>query len=151
LAEIRSAFGGEYLNASGGLQRRALGELVFSDDAARRRLEEILHPRIRESWQSRVALWRRNGVRAGVVVIPLLFETDAAGAFEATVCVACSAMTQRLRLLDRGWSVAEIARRNGAQMDVADKMSLATHVIWSEGDKGVLNGQVRRLTERWAR
>lgn len=132
-AEIRSAFGDPFFDPAGALRRQALARLVFADEPARRRLEAILHPRIRDAWQARVAVWRSDGRPGGVVAIPLLFETHAADAFDATICVACSAASQRERLAARGWSPEASAQRIGAQWPVEDKLVAADFVVWAEG------------------
>jgi dephospho-CoA kinase len=145
LAEIERMFGKEVLSAAGRLCRAELARIVFADPSARQRLEAILHPRIRQLWQAQAEAWRQEGRAAAVVVIPLLFETDAAAQFDKIICVACSAATQHERLQARGWTGDQIAQRNAAQWPVAKKMELADYVIWSEGDKTVLEAQLRRI------
>src|SRR4051812_22563263 len=76
--EIRQAFGQEILGPDGQLRREELARQVFSDEARRKELEAIVHPRIRERWLAQVEVWRAEKQPRGVVVIPLLFETDAA-------------------------------------------------------------------------
>jgi dephospho-CoA kinase len=95
LAEIRQIFGDEIVGTDGRLRRGALAERVFSDLPALRQLEGILHPRIRERWRAQIAAWKAESRTLAVVVIPLLFETDAQTSMDATICVACSGATQR--------------------------------------------------------
>src|ERR1700691_1213810 len=54
LAEIRQEFGSNLMAADGRLKRNELARLVFADAGARKKLEAILHPRIRERWQAQV-------------------------------------------------------------------------------------------------
>src|SRR5579871_1736298 len=129
LQEIREAFGGEVVGTDGRLKRDELARRIFGDPVARTRLETILHPRIRTIWQQQVVDWRNAGKEFGVVVIPLLFETNAAGSFAATICVACSGATQKQRLLTRGWSEEHIQKRLEAQLPAQKKMDLATFVV----------------------
>jgi dephospho-CoA kinase len=145
LAEIAAAFGRELLDAEGRLRRDALARIVFADPAARRTLEQILHPRIRDAWHERVAAWRAEGKPLGVVVIPLLFETGAEREFDAVICVACSAETQRQRLLARGWSPEQIEQRIAAQMPIEEKMLRADYVVWTEAGMDVHAQQVYRI------
>lgn len=145
LEEIRAAFGAGVLDAEGRLRRQELGRWVFADDDARRRLEAILHPRIRAVWRARLAEWRAAGRPVAVTVIPLLFETQAERHFEATICLACSAATQCERLRARGWSPEQIARRNAAQWPIEEKMRRADYVVWTEGTVDVLAGQLERI------
>ncbi len=90
------------------LNRAELARLVFADAAARKKLEAILHPRIRERWLAQVELWRKENCPLAVVVIPLLFETRAETYFDKIICVACSPAAQRERLLARGWTPDQI-------------------------------------------
>lgn len=147
LDEIWEVFGDAILDADGRLRRSELARIVFSDSARRRTLEGILHPRIRDAWRTRLESWRLEGCPCAIAVIPLLFETDAAGSFDRTICVACSETTQRQRLRDRGWSDVEIDHRIAAQMPVGKKMDLADHVAWTEGDPGVLRSQLERIVK----
>src|SRR5919108_1136347 len=133
LEEIRQAFGETIVGADARLRREELARRVFTDVIARRTLEDILHPRIRAVWQAQMDGWRTEGKAVAVAVIPLLFETSAANQFDATICVACSAATQRLRLRARGWSDEQINQRIAAQLPVDQKMALADYVVWTEG------------------
>ena len=145
LAEIRQLFGVERVGDDGRLRREELARRVFADAEARRKLEAILHPRIRAVWQTQLQSWRAEGRAWAVAVIPLLFETDAAGYFDGTVCVACSAKTQRERLRARGWSDEQIDQRMAAQWPVEKKMLLADCVVWTEGPLEVHEAQLDRI------
>lgn len=145
LAELVAVFGAQLLDGSGRLRRDELARRVFADPEARRKLEAILHPRIRETWLKQVEQWRAEKRPLGVVVIPLLFETQAEHYFDATVCVACSAATQRERLRTRDWTDAQIDQRIAAQMPVERKLHFSTYVAWSEGRVEVLAEQLKRI------
>jgi dephospho-CoA kinase len=145
LAEIRSSFGDQLLDASGALRRSEFARLVFSDPHARKRLEEILHPRIRERWKTQGSRWKAQQVQLGVVVIPLLFETKAEQDLDVTVCVACSAPTQLARLQSRGWPLEQIRQRIAAQMPAEQKMALSDFIIWNEADLDVHAAQLDRI------
>ncbi len=145
LEAIRQTFGPTVIDPGGRLQRAALAEIIFADAAARRQLEAILHPRIRAAWMAATEQWRAAGRAVGVVVIPLLFETQAAPHFDATLCVACSAATQYQRLAERGWAAAQTAQRVQAQWPVEKKMALADYAIWTEGLLEVTAAQLQRV------
>lgn len=147
LDEIVAAFGTGLLDPAGRLRRDELARLVFAGETARARLEGILHPRIRAAWQAETNEWRARGCAAGVVVIPLLYETGAAPAFDAVICVACSAATQHNRLRAREWDTKQIERRIAAQWPVTRKLDQATFVVWSEGTLAVLAEQLRRVLQ----
>lgn len=145
LTEVQAAFGADIVGADGQLRRAELAQIIFEDPAARERLEAILHPRIRQLWAAQLQTWRAEGHPLAVVVIPLLFETQAESHFDAVVCVACSAITQRERLSARGWSPEQMLQRNAAQLPVAEKMLRSQHVIWTEGRLDVHAQQWERI------
>jgi dephospho-CoA kinase len=64
---------------------------------------------------------------------------------DATVCLACSAATQRQRLLGRGWTAEEIEQRLRAQWPIAKKMDLADYVVWTEGGLDLDAAQLARI------
>lgn len=144
LEEITEIFGAEFIVDSK-LDRQRMAAAVFGDDAARVRLEAIIHPRVRKLWQGRIKQWRAKEMPIGAVVIPLLFEVGAETEMDTVLCLACTAKTQRERLRARGWDDDQIAARIGAQMDIARKMELADHVLWNEGTLGALAAQLERI------
>lgn len=145
LAEIRAVFGGSMVSSDGRLRRNELAQLVFSDPVARKKLEAILHPRIRESWLAQLDAWRGTGHELAIVVIPLLFETDAEASFDKTVCTACSAQTQRQRLLSRGWTLEQITQRIAAQWPIERKITRADFVVWTDGSQETQAEQVEQI------
>lgn len=145
LVEIASQFGDEFMDAEGGLDREKMARLVFGNEPERKRLEAIIHPRVRDRWREQVAVWRAQKITVGVVVIPLLFEVGVEDEFDRVLCVACTVNTQHERLCQRGWDEAQIAARIAAQMDIAEKMELADHVLWNEGGIELLRDQIIRI------
>jgi len=145
LAEITSAFGREIIADDGRLRREELGRIIFADSAARRKLEAILHPRIRAIWRGQIDRWRSEGVARAVVDIPLLFETEAQEHFDAIICIACSATTQLKRLLGRGWNQEQIEQRLAAQWPIGKKMDHANYVVWTEAGFDVDAAQIDRI------
>jgi dephospho-CoA kinase len=145
LAEIRTAFGPGIIGADGRLRREEIARVIFSDATARRTIERILHPRIRELWRGQLAAWRGEHRPVAAVVIPLLFEVQAETECHATICVACSAASQRERLQARGWTPEQIEQRSRAQWPVEQKMLHADFVVWTEGDVAVATEQLDRI------
>jgi dephospho-CoA kinase len=145
LAEIRSQFGDRFIAADGALKRGELAREVFSNPAARAKLEAILHPRIREQWQLQAQTWRKENCPLGIVVIPLLFETAAEAAFDKIICAACSPATQLERLRARGWAAEQIQGRIAAQLPVSEKIARSHYVIWTEGSLENHRRQVERI------
>jgi dephospho-CoA kinase len=151
LAEIIEAFGPSVVEGSGRLDRAVLGTRVFSEAAARERLESILHPRIFAEWTRWIAGCREcHGVRVVAVVIPLLYEKGYAGHFDAVAAIACSTDTQRRRLRARGWSDRVIDGRLAAQWPMPEKFRKADFGLWSEGCLEVLHQQVQAVLESLA-
>ena len=145
LAEIQAVFGKNIVAPDGQLRRDELAQIVFADAAARKKLEAILHPRIRERWLAQIETWRRENHPLAVVVIPLLFETQAESHFDKIICVACSAATQRERLLARGWTPEQIQQRIAAQWPVEQKIARADFVIWTDGALDMHAQQLERI------
>jgi dephospho-CoA kinase len=113
LPAIAEAFGTEVIAADGALDRVAMRRRIFRDPAARRRLEEILHPRIRARMQECL-----SEVRApyAVLVIPLLFETNQAEIADRILVVDLPEPVQIERVKTRsGLDEAEIRRIIAAQ------------------------------------
>jgi dephospho-CoA kinase len=146
--EIRKAFGPDILGPDGQVRRDELARQVFSDPVRRQQLEAIVHPRIRQRWLAQVDSWRSERKPIAVVVIPLLFETNAAASFDAIICLACSTPTQRDRLLGRGWSPEQIEQRISAQWPIEKKMALSHYVVWTEGGMDLLACQIDRILSR---
>ena len=145
LEEIREGFGSVVFQADGSLNRAELARIVFGSLPAREQLQAILHPRIRERWLAKAEQWRRDAVPVGIVVIPLLFETQAEHYFSKIICVACSAGQQQGRLRQRGWTSDQIKRRQSAQMAIDKKMAQSHYVVWTEGELTVSHEQLTRI------
>ena len=145
LAVVSEIFGAEFMDAQGQLDRGKMAAHIFGNDAERKKLEAIIHPRVRECWLLQMESWHAENVSLGVVVIPLLFEVGAEGEFDSVICVACTVNTQRERLRARGWDDVQIAARIAAQMDVAEKIERANQVVWTEGDVNLLREQLQSI------
>ena len=92
--EIKAAFGALVFDSEGNLARDRLRDLVFHDGAARKVLESILHPRIREAWISRA-----GGDGLLLAEIPLLYETGAESYLDRIIVTACSRASQVERIV----------------------------------------------------
>jgi len=148
LAEIEFVFGAEVLNADGSLDRRAMRERVFADPEARRKLEGIIHPRVR-AW-----LRRRVGMDRGpycMLAIPLLVENRGAYAWvERVLLVDAPEMLQIERLMHRDGIARETAQRMlDAQSSRQQRLAMADDVIVNEGEESALDAQVTALHARY--
>ncbi|MCB1538320.1 MAG: dephospho-CoA kinase [Rhodospirillales bacterium] len=86
---------------NGAVDRKKLGVVVFSDPAARQRLESILHPLVRRESERFLREQRRKGMKIAVLDIPLLYETGQAGRFDHVICVTAPHFVQKRRVLSR--------------------------------------------------
>jgi len=137
-------FGPAVRLVDGGIDRKTLGEIVFSDPAARRDLEAIVHPAVYEA----VDGWFSALPSAPIAVadIPLLFETGHDEDFDVVVVTACEPHEQVRRLMARdGLSVVEAQQRIAAQLPLEDKIRRADHVIRTDGSHAHTDAQVDAL------
>ena len=144
LAEVVIAFGPDLVNAEGVLDRGALAKRVFADAAALKRLEGIIHPRVR----ARAAEIEAQAADDALVVhdIPLLVETGQADQFDAVVVVDCSPELQTARLMsERGMSAEEAQARIAAQASREQRLAVADHVVNSDGSIEQLREAVDQL------
>ena len=140
-AEIARTFGDQICKPDGEVRRDLLRELVFSNHEERRRLEAILHPRIRERWMNRAELFY-NGEAWLCVDIPLLYEADAGQHFSKVAVVACAPETQFCRLREnRGLDESIAEKMMAAQLDLRTKMNQADYLIWNDSSVGSLEAQ----------
>jgi len=153
LSELAEAFGPEILDASGALDRAALGAIAFRDPDARRRLGAIMHPKVGAVMAQRLEAARREGAALVVLDIPLLFEgrrASASGAagmdFDATVLVYAPEELQVERQRERdGCDRDEALRRIRAQLSIEEKKGMADFVIDNSGTLEETERQVRAL------
>jgi dephospho-CoA kinase len=153
LADIVVAFGPDMLDPEGGLNRTAMGARVFGDDAARAKLEAIIHPRVRQRAREIEAA---AGADAIVVHdIPLLVETGQARDFDVVIVVESPADVQLERLTGpRGLTVEDATARIAAQATPEQRREVADHVIRNDSSFEDLDTQVEavwRQLERLAR
>ncbi len=146
--EIGRVFGPDSLTPHQEMRRDIVAESAFSDPELRAKLEAILHPRIHAEWVGFLNQSRSSGARVSAVVIPLLFEKGYENEFNQRICVACSSISQRTRLLERGWSTEHAELRNRNQLPVSAKMDRSDVVIWTEGAVEMHRRQWLRVMEQ---
>jgi dephospho-CoA kinase len=144
LAEVFAAFGPEVLGPDGALDRPALGRRVFGDEDARRRLEAIIHPRVRARSAELIAAAPPDAVV--VNDIPLLVESGLGSGFDVVVVVAASEETRLRRLAQaRGMPAEEARSRMAAQATDEERRAAADVVIENDGSLAELRAAVDRL------
>ena len=141
-AALLDEFGPSVLSADGSVNRATLAELVFADEAARRRLETIIHPRVR----ARAKELEAQADPQAVVVheIPLLVETAADG-FDVVVVVDIAEDEAVRRLLGRGMSADDAWSRIRTQASREQRRAVADVVLDNSGGTDSLSEQVEAL------
>ena len=145
--EIVATFGRGILRPDGLLDRQKLGAIVFAAPDAKKRLEAITHPRIRERFAEALAELEARDF-AGIVIFdaPVMIESGNYTAMDRLVVVVTDAATQARRLTARdAVGAAEAEQRIGSQMPVAEKAKLADYVIDNSGDRETTIAEARRV------
>jgi dephospho-CoA kinase len=144
--EIVATFGREVLQADQTLDRQKLRTIIFNNPDARKKLEAIIHPRVRALAEQRI---REHGEAGFVVVVyevPLLFEGNLQQWLRPVILVACDINVQRQRLQARDGLDATAAQKHiDTQMSLEEKRRLADYVIENDGSLADLESKVRAV------
>jgi len=145
IALIRATFGTEYLNADNALNRSKMRQRIFSDPAAKRQLESILHPLIRAQMQAQAQTATTSPYL--LLVVPLLFETpNYRELVQHTLVVDCEEATQIARAMQRSsLNEPEVHAIMAQQMSRAERLRLADDVVSNDGSINELRQQVAQL------
>lgn len=148
IAAIDRQFGADYIAADGGLARAEMRRLVFSNGAAKEKLEAILHPLIRKQAAARIAAAREPYV---LVVVPLLFETGAYRELVSRVLVVdCAEEQQIARTMQRSQLTADEVRAiMTAQLPRSERLARADDVLHNDDDMNALLHQVEILHDKY--
>lgn len=147
--EILREFGPAILDAAGGIDRRKLASVVFSDPAKLARLNSIVHPRVEEALHCEMDEWQREGVREPVFVeAALLVEAGYHKKLDGLVVVWCRPEQQLERLEQRGMSRGDAIRRISAQLPLEEKLRHATQKIDCSGSLDLTRRQVEALAAK---
>lgn len=144
--EVVAAFGADVLDADGALDRARLRRLVLADPERRRRLEAILHPRVRAEMRRRIG---EIDAPYCILAIPLLIESGQSDLFDRILVVDCPETLQRSRVAGRGWTAAEIDAVIAAQATRERRLQAADDVIVNDGGLDVFERQVDALHHRY--
>ena len=145
--EIRGVFGDEAVK-EGRVDRGFLRAMVFADPSSRRKLEEILHPRVRKECLDSRERARDSGAGMFIADVPLFFETGFDFGQDEVIVVASSRMTQiQRRRVRGGFEDSVIEAVLAAQLPVEEKIRKADIVFWNEGPPSILEAQVGRFSK----
>lgn len=151
IGAIRRAFGADFIDASGALDRARMRALAFSDPAAKLRLEAILHPLIGTETERQAEA--AHAAPAIVFDVPLLVESGRWRArVDRVLVVDCGEATQVRRVLARsGWTAATVQAVMAQQASRAQRRACADAVICNDAiDLRQLGDAVRSLWQAWA-
>jgi dephospho-CoA kinase len=147
--EIIDAFGTGVLQPDQTLDRQKLRTTIFSDRDGRKKLEAIIHPRVRALAEERIRKHTAAGYSIIVYEVPLLFEVKLHESLRPVILVACDLDTQRRRLQERDHLTETEAQKHiDAQMSLAEKRRLADYVIDNNGSLEELEIQVKAVLEK---
>ena len=141
---IRARFGSQVIAADGSVDRAKLGRIVFADATARKALNEIVHPMVRETIQR----WMKHpgGCAIKAAVIPLLFEVGWEEDWNLIICVQSDTQTQIDRLMRfRGLSAEQARQRLDSQMPIAEKAARAHLTVNNNAGEGMLASEAERM------
>lgn len=149
LERIAETFGPGVLREDGSLDRAKLAEIVFADEAARGKLNAIVHPLVHEHMRAaeEAALEVRGDETVVVHAVPLLAEGGRGSEFDLVVVVDLPPELQVARLVARGLPEAQARARMAAQATREQRLAIADIVIDNSGTLADLN---RRVSEVWA-
>jgi dephospho-CoA kinase len=149
LARIAEAFGGGVLRPDGSLNRERLGEIVFADPGLRAKLNEIVHPLVREWMQeAERAAVQAEGDAIVVHDVPLLAEARGRAGFDVVIVVDAPPELQVERLVSlRGMAEDQARARLAAQASREQRLVVADIVI---DNSGSLTDLDRRVAEVWS-
>lgn len=148
-SQIVSHFGNSILEQDQRLNRKKLGELVFSQPQQKAVLEGILHPLIQKEVQTQRRVLESKGEKICFYDVPLLFEKNLVSQFDHTVLIWCDPKTQLQRLLERDKiPPLQIEYRIKNQWPIIDKVKLAEFCIDNSGDLEDLSRQLKKLVNK---
>ncbi len=129
----------------GELDRATLRAVELADGAKMKKLEGIMHPLVRGGQSGFMETARRDGRRAVLLDVPLLFESDAAGNMDKTIVVSCPREMQIERVLGRGVPLADIEAIIARQMPDAEKRRRADYIVDTSGTIEETQAQVEHI------
>jgi len=141
---VVARFGSKIVGDDGEIDRKTLGNIVFTDPVGRADLEKMIHPGVK----TELGKWTREvtaGGRDAVAIVPLLYEVNVTDLWDAVICVTAEDSQVLQRLFGRGLAEEEARRRIAAQMPVSEKAARADYVIENNGSLETLAEITKRI------
>ena len=145
--QIIAHFGHKVLLSDGQLNRQALRDIIFNDNDARKALEAIIHPTVRQQLSLQL---QQNTAAVTLDAVPLLFESNMQDLFDRVLLVTANRANQLKRLLSRdGISPALAGQMIAAQIDDQVRLHYADDIIDNNGDVEMLTSQIAKLMKNY--
>lgn len=146
---VKARFGPDVVDATGAIDRRKLGNLVFADAQARKDLEAIIHPAVVAAIERWFSSLDAQAHAFAIADVPLLYEASRERDYDVVIVTACELPTQIRRVMARdGITEAEARQRIAAQLPLEEKTRRADHVIRTDGLVASTNAQVHEVYRR---
>jgi dephospho-CoA kinase len=146
--EIVSTFGKSILDNQGKIDKKKLAQIIFTDKEKKKKLENILHPKVRQKIQEFIEdVYKKDKNAVVVAEIPLLIETGMYKNYDKVLVVYAPKDLQLKRLLEKGFSEDEAKRRINSQMDIEEKLKYADIIIENTSSLKELEEKVKDIYE----
>lgn len=150
VAAIIALLGSDVLGADGAIDRARVAARVFSDETARRALNAIIHPRVRERMERELDRALANDAPLVVLDVPLLLESPLDRRCDARLFIEVPEAQRRHRVQStRGWDPEELARRERAQRSLDEKRRAAEFILDNARPTAAVERDVDELFTRW--
>lgn len=155
IAALVARFGNDILASNGSISRGRIADLVFGDDEESRQrltaLESIVHPRTHQIIESQLHRAIANEIPYVILDVPLLLESGWEHDCDQVWCMHIAPERHEKLLAARGWSAAELARREKRQLPWEEKRRRSTWVIENNGSVEELRDQVIKVLDAMSR
>jgi dephospho-CoA kinase len=148
---VRELFGENALAPSGGVDRRAVAEVVFSDPRRRRELEGKIHPLVRREVQRRFAAAEESGAAVAVAEASQLLEAQTESQYDRVLLVIAPKQARVRRWISKGGAPADAERRISSQISPDEASRRAADVLVNDGTLEELRAKVEALYRQWSR
>ena len=147
---VRDWWGPDVIDADGRVNRAAVGRIVFADSVQKKRLEELLHPRIAQRRKELKQEFNKDPrVRIIVIDAPLLHEAGVDAECDRVIFVDADRSLRERRVQEqRRWTAQELHRREKLQISLDIKRRRADHIVSNNSSLSTLRGQVEHLVQR---
>ena len=146
--EVVAEFGSDILQPNREVDRKKLGQIVFSDPEALKRLNRVMHPKIKRRAQEVLDEWRQQGVAVAVVEAAILIEASWASLTDEVWVTVASEKVAVSRMKERGFAPEQVLARVRSQMPVEEKAKQAQVVLHNDGNLAALRRQVEAQWQR---